>query len=272
MIFRMRIPPPPLSHFVENLWFYADLEVNHTKERLIPDGAMELIIDLSESPKKLYDSRDTARYTHFRRGWISGMHRQSIVIGAEPGSSMMGAHFRTGGAAPFFGFPISELSGLVVELDVIWKREILALRERLLETPGIEAKFNLLQEFLLRKAESRFEPDRTVSAALGTLRSWPVVSLKSLASQLGLSQKQMISRFDSRVGFTPKLMSRVFRFQRALLAVHGAKDAINWPELALDCGYYDQAHFIHEFQEFADITPAAYASRRTEHPNYIYLD
>ena len=67
----------------------------------------------------------------YRRCWISGMQRKYIVIGAEPGSSMMGVHFRTGGAAPFFGFPISELAGEVVELDLIWKREILALREQL---------------------------------------------------------------------------------------------------------------------------------------------
>jgi AraC-like DNA-binding protein len=273
MLVRLRTPSPPLSHFVENLWFYRDLEVNHTKERLIPDGAMELIIDLTESPKKLYSRRDPTRYTHYRRAWISGMHREFIVIGAECGSSMMGAHFRTGGAGPFFGFPLSELSGLVVELDLIWKREILALREQLLETPNIERKFALLERYLLGKAISRIATDDAVNAALGRLRTWPVVSLKGLASELGLSQKQMISRFDTRVGFTPKVVSRLFRFHRALLAVHGANGKpMDWSDLALESGYYDQAHFIHEFQEFAGVTPTVYAARRTEYPFYLYLD
>jgi len=273
MLFRLRTPPPPLSHFVENLWFYQDLEVNHSKERLLPDGAMELIIDLTESPKKLYSSRDTARYTHYRRCWISGMHREFLVIGAERGSSMLGARFRTGGAAPFFGFPLSELSGTVVELDLIWKREILALRERLLEAPSIDAKFQLLEGYLLRKAESRIEPDRAVHAALGRLRTWPVLSLKGLAAELGLSQKEMISRFDARVGFTPKVVSRLFRFQKALLAVHGAGNKpVDWSDLAVECGYYDQSHFIHEFQEFSGVTPTVYAAHRTEYPFYLYLD
>jgi hypothetical protein len=101
------------------------------------------------------------------------MQRQYIVIGAESGSSMMGVHFRTGGAAPFFGFPISELSGDVVELDLIWKREI-------------------------GKAQSRLEPDRTVAAALATLSSWPVITLRHVASHLGLSHKQLLARFDCR--------------------------------------------------------------------------
>ena len=273
MLFRMRTPRPPLSHFVENLWFYQDLEVDHCKERLIPDGAMELIIDLTDSPKKLYNRRNPSRYTRYRQAWISGMHREFIVIGAEPGSSMMGAHFRTGGAAPFFGFPLSELSGSVVELDLIWKREILALREHLLETASIEEKFDLLERFLMCKAESRIEPDYAVHAALSRLRTWPVLSLKGLAEELGLSQKQMISRFDASVGFTPKVVSRLFRFQKALLAVHGANGTpVDWPDLALEYGYYDQAHFIHEFQEFSGVTPTVYAANRTEYPFYLYLD
>jgi AraC-like DNA-binding protein len=273
MLYRMRTPGPPLSHFVENLWFFQDLETDHSKERLLPDGAMELIIDLTDSPKKLYSSRDPRRYIHFRHCWISGMQREFLVIGAEPGSSMMGVHFRTGGASPFFGFPLSELSGSVVELDLIWKREILALRELLLETPTVEGKFDLLESYLVRKAESRLEPDYAVHAALGRLRTWPVVSVKGLAAELGLSQKQMISRFDSRVGFTPKVVSRLFRFQKALLAVHGAnRKPVDWSDLALEHGYYDQAHFIHEFQEFSGVAPTVYAANRTQFPFYLYLD
>jgi hypothetical protein len=157
MLYRLRTPRPPLSYFVENLWFYRDLEVDHTKEKLLPDASVELIIDLGEGPKKLYDRRDLSRSIGYNRCWISGMQRQYIVIGAEAGGSMMGAHFRTGGAAPFFGFPISELSGNVVELDLIWKREILTLRERLLEAEDIEAKFDLLENYLLTRARSRLD-------------------------------------------------------------------------------------------------------------------
>ena len=51
MIFRQHIPGPPLSFFVENLWYYADLEVSHTREKLLPNGAIELILDLGEGPK-----------------------------------------------------------------------------------------------------------------------------------------------------------------------------------------------------------------------------
>jgi AraC-like DNA-binding protein len=271
MIFRLRVPRPPLSYFVENLWFYRDLEVDHCKEKLLPDAAVELIIDLGEGPKKLYDRRDTLRYAGYNRCWISGMQRQYILIGTERGASMMGAHFRTGGAAPFFGFPISELTGSVVELDLIWKREILSLREQLLEAASVEAKFDLLEAYLIEKAHSRLLPDNTVSAALATLQSWPVIPLRELASRLGVSHKQMIARFDCRVGLTPKVTSRVLRFRKSLAAAHGASEP-DWPDLAAGCGYYDQAHFIHEFQEFAGMTPSQYHRNRTIYPHYIPVD
>src|SRR5215472_7505784 len=272
MIYRLRVPGPPLSYFVENLWFYRDLDLGHTREKLLPDASMELIIDLGEGPKKLYDRDQQTRHANYNRCWISGMQRKYIVIGAETGSSMMGVHFRTGGAAPFFGFPISELSGEVVELDLIWKREILALRDQLLETPSIDGKFDLLQAYLVRKAQSRLEPDRTVSAALAALGSWPVVGLRDLSSHLGMSHKQLLARFDCRVGLTPKFTSRLIRFRRTLNAICEVPPSPDWADLAVDCGYYDQAHLIHEFQEFGSMTPAEYQRGHSEYPLYVHLD
>jgi AraC-like DNA-binding protein len=271
MIYRLRVPRPPLSYFVENLWFYRDLEVDHTKEKLLPDASVELIIDLGDGAKKLYDRRDTLKYAGYNRCWISGMQRRFLIIGAECGSSMMGAHFRTGGAAPFFGFPISELTGSVVELDLIWKREILSLRERLLEAESIEAKFDLLEAYLVAKAQSRLQPDRAVSTALETLQTWPALPLRELALRLGLSHKQMLARFDGRVGLTPKFTSRLFRFRKSLAAAHPASTP-DWSDIAAHCGYYDQAHFIHEFQEFAGMTPSEYHHNRTVYPHYIAVD
>jgi AraC-like DNA-binding protein len=200
------------------------------------------------------------------------LQRQYIVLGVQRGASMMGAHFRTGGAAPFFKFPISELAGTVVELDLIWKREILALREQLLEAPSPDQKFDLLESFLIARARPRLDPDHTVSAALGMLNNWPVLPLKELASRLGLTHKQMLARFDCRVGVTPKVASRIFRFQKAVSATAKMEAVPHWPDLAVDCGYYDQSHMIHEFQELAGLTPAEYHRNHTQFPLYVALD
>jgi AraC-like DNA-binding protein len=272
MIYRTRSPRPELAHFIETLWFYEDLEAGCAKQKLLPDASMELIIDLSEGAKKLYDNRDLNRYTTFNRCWVSGLQRQYIVLGVQHGSSMMGVHFRTGGAAPFFGFPISELSGIVVELDLIWRREILFVRDQLLEAKTPDQKFDLLESYLISKARERLQPDHTVAAALQQLRSWPVLSLRELASQIGLTHKQMLARFDCRVGVTPKLASRIFRFQKVVSATAKVKTEPDWADLAIACGYYDQPHMIHEFRELSGLTPTAYMQGRTEFPLYVALD
>jgi methylphosphotriester-DNA--protein-cysteine methyltransferase len=67
----------------------------------------------------------------------------------------------------------------------------------------------------------------------------------------------MIARFDCRVGLTPKFTSRILRFRKSLAAIHGGSEP-EWSGFAADHGYYDQAHLIHEFQEFASMTPSQY--------------
>jgi AraC-like DNA-binding protein len=271
VIFRRRQASGPLSKFIEFFWFYKDLAVTHSREKLLPNAAVELIIDLSPTPKRLYTREDSTRFTSFRRAWISGMQRQYLVLGPEPGSSMMGVHFYTGGAAPFFEFPASELTASVIELDLIWKQEVHALRDQLLEEPDISCKFDLLESYLFAKARHRLEGDHLVDVALRALRNWPILPLPQLASQIGVTQRQLISRFDCRVGCTPKFTSRLLRFRRALLAIHQSNTQ-DWADMSQRFGYYDQPHFIHEFQEFAGMSPAEYVRRRTESPEYVYLD
>jgi AraC-like DNA-binding protein len=56
------------------------------------------------------------------------------------------------------------------------------------------------------------------------------------------------------VGVTPKRYCRILRFQRALVGAHRGK-RVDWAQLAVECGYWDQAHFIHEFRLFSGLTP-----------------
>ena len=107
---------------------------------------------------------------------------------------MMGAHFRTGGTAPFFGFPISELTSHVVELDLIWKREIVSLREQLIEAKTVDGKFDLLEAYLIGRAHSPPGAGQDHHSGSGNAALWPVIPLRELASRLGVSHKQMIAR------------------------------------------------------------------------------
>jgi hypothetical protein len=132
MIFCRHIPKPPLAQHIAWLWFYEGLNPAHRREHVLPDGTFEFIVDLCHEPRKLFRRRPPRDYQSFRRGWLSGTHSEYIVIDALPNSSMIGAHFKPGGAAPFLGIPAQEVADAVVQMDEIWGQSALELREQLL--------------------------------------------------------------------------------------------------------------------------------------------
>jgi len=93
----------------------------------------------------------------------------------------------------------------------------------------------------------------------------------AVAGQIGLSSRRFAELFRREVGLTPKVFFRVRRFQRVLETVHRTRD-VDWCRVALDCGYYDQAHFIHDFRTFSGLTPGEYYAAATPHLNHVPLD
>ncbi|MFN4254205.1 MAG: DUF6597 domain-containing transcriptional factor [Saprospiraceae bacterium] len=102
MLLRIHFPAPPLAQFVESMVFYEGLPPGHSVERLLPDGAAHLLIELADKPQFVFDNETllaTQRCTH---SWVSGMHTDFLSISAEPRSSMFVVRFRPTGDAPVF--------------------------------------------------------------------------------------------------------------------------------------------------------------------------
>jgi AraC-like DNA-binding protein len=93
------------------------------------------------------------------------------------------------------------------------------------------------------------------------------VSIGSLSSYLGWSRRRLIERFKEDVGLAPKVFARVLRFHRAVEALK-ARQAPRLSDVALDCGYYDQAHFDRDFRVFAGVTPTELLSTLGSHGGF----
>ena len=85
---------------------------------------------------------------------------------------------------------------------------------------------------------------------------------------IGLSPRRFIQVFSAEVGLTPKLFCRIRRFQRVVRHI-AKEERVEWADVAADCGYFDQAHFIHDFRAFSGINPTTYLAQRTEHLNHV---
>ncbi len=199
--------------------------------------------------------------------------------------TVAGIHFKPGGAFPFLGPPACELHNRLVSLDDLWGPLARQFRERLLEaqrrapflaspskSPAAEAIFDVMEQVLLARAAGRFACHPAVAFALREFRAAPRErTIGAVTGQLGLSARRFIQVFSAEVGLNPKLFCRVRRFQRALRHADRGR-RIAWAALAADCGYFDQAHLIHDFRAFSGISPSAYAAQRTEHLNHVPLD
>ncbi len=270
MLHKLHFPTAPLSRFVENIWYYESYDPTHTREKILPDGAIELIIDLGDRPQRIYEDEGSLHFRPCKKAWISGERTKYIVIGVQ-GGSMIGVRFRPGGAYPFFRFPISELSDSVIELDLIWGSLVEEIRDQLLEIPAPEEKLRRFEELLLQRVQRPLEPNRLISYAVQQLQQSPqFIAIRDLAGTIGITQKHLISQFERIVGLRPKVFARVCKFQKVLNLIE-AQSRIEWAAVAYECGYYDQAHFIKEFQNFSGVNPSSYLTQRGEYLNFVPL-
>jgi AraC-like DNA-binding protein len=264
-----RAPPQStaLAPFVEALWYFEG-EFPHTRERMLPSGTMQLLVNLHEDELRSYHGDACDRLERTRGAHLSGAYGHPFGIDTAEQRAILGVSFRPGGAYPFFRAPASATCELGVELDLLWGREGALLRERLLEQKSIAAKLQLLEAILLAQVTRTLAPDPTLAFAIAALEHGRTVA--DVVTRLGLTPKRFMRRFSEQVGLTPKRYARVRRFHRLLRALPLGAD-IDWAALACAHGYFDQAHLIHDFRRFAGTTPGAYRPRTEAEREHVPL-
>jgi len=270
---RIYIPQPPLSDFVECFWLLAPSCFHKTlrkrngegftqpvKERALPTGTVELVISLKEDKLRVFDRQNTD--LSFRDAMICGPHSEFFVIDSARDVSTLGVHFKPGGAFPFLKLPAGELHNTHVSLDTLWGTKAAELHDRLLEARTAEARFRILEHYLMAQVRRSLAQHPAVAFALKEFQTVPHErTISEVANQIGLSQRRFIEVFRDEVGLTPKRFCRVQRFQEVLRLIW-KEQRVEWVDVALACGYYNQAHFINDFQAFSGLNPTAYVLQR----------
>ena len=269
MQFCHRVPASPLDSFIESIWVYQNDPRPHALERVMPTGTAQLIVNLKEDQTRLYDPESPYRSVSTSGSVLSGVHTRFQVIDTSEQDYVAGVAFKPAGTVPFFRVPAHEASDADVPLESLWgSRRAANLRERLLECRTIEAALDSF-EAVLREIWRPPGPHPAVAYAIGAFDRTPsTTNVARVTDTIGLSAKRFIERFKCEVGVTPKRYCRIRRFQRALTLSHHDR-RVDWTRVAMDCGYFDQAHFIHDFRSFAGITPTVYKSARTSFQNHV---
>jgi AraC-like DNA-binding protein len=269
MLFCHRVPSPPLDAFVESIWLCRQEPAPRALQRVLPSGAGQLIINLKEDQTREYDPDHGFQCITAAGTILSGARSHYSLIDTAEQEDVAGVAFKPGGAAAFVRVPAHETCDESIPLELLWgPRRTADLRERLLANSSPDATLTTIEN-ALREACIRPGPHPAVALALSAFDQSPhTATIAAVTGMIGLSAKRFIERFKTDVGMTPKRYCRVRRFQRALARAHRG-DRVNWAQVALDCGYFDQAHFIHDFRSFAGVTPTGYQAARTPFQNHV---
>jgi AraC-like DNA-binding protein len=265
-------PAAPLDRFIRMLWYASAPNLAHAHERILPTGCVQVILNLERD--FLHDCPEGEAERRMPPSLIVGARSIYESVNTADMADLIGIVFEPAGFAPFAGDAVDLFSNRSVYLDDVWGGPARALRNRLLESTSAHRKFRCLEEFLLaRFAGDRIRHDSsrraTVEFALNTLRRAPAVATVSeVARSTGWSERRFSQVFREEVGFSPKVWTRIQRFQRAVRQLHAGTD-LPWAELALDCGYYDQSHFANEFKAFSGVDATYYSTSRARWTNHI---
>jgi AraC-like DNA-binding protein len=270
MLYIDRVPAPPLDRFISSIWYCQSEPRPFSLERVLPSGAAQLIVNLKEDRTRMYRP-ETGTISVSCGTVLSGISTRYGVIDTAEQECVAGVCFRPGGTAPFFPMPAYHLRDAGVPLEFLWDRGRAArLREQVLAAASPTAKLDTLERNMA-EAWTACACDSAVEFALDAFAHRPqAANIAAVADSIGLSPKRLVERFKTAVGVAPKRYCRILRFQRALQCAERGRE-VDWTRIAMDCGYYDQAHFIHDFRSFAGITPTGYDSGRTQFRNHVHF-
>lgn len=262
-----RAPRPPLEGLVHDIYYLAG-SPPYARLTLPAAPAPLLIVNLG-APFHIRAGTEIEA-TEYADGCVVSTPTRAWHFGYPSPSRSVGVHLMPWGLAPFLPMTAAELCDKPAAIEQVWGRAATtALHDQLAAAHEPHLMLTLLEEALVRQLREPPGLDlvRRVSTAIAATGG--TVAIGDLGAANGVSSTYLARIFKEIIGITPKRLARVHRFATTVLAIDPAQP-IDWADVAARAGYFDQAHFSHEFREFTGFTPGRYVEVRRrfqrEHP------
>ena len=254
--FREYAIPPLLAPFVKSIWSMESCRVHRIpRERILPDGCVELVMHFRDPFRNYFADGRTNRQSE---SFVVGQMKHFLEIEPTGEAGFMAVRFRPQGAYLFFRPPMSEVADSAVPLSEVWNDRANEYTERVALAREMMTRLRIIESMLLEAMHANERRDHAVERGVQLIQNCAEPrSVKELASIIGLSNRQLARRFQNAIGMTPKEFVGVTRFIRAARRLRTRVDT-TLTETAHECGYFDQAHFNHDFREFAGLTPGEF--------------
>jgi AraC-like DNA-binding protein len=267
VIYLEHTPAAPLNRCIRTLWYARVLDAPHSRERVLPTGRVQIILNLDRD--FLLDCREGSPACPTPPSQIVGGRSTYEIIDTSDMADLIGIVFEPGGFAPFVSDAVDLFSNRSVNLEDMWGAPARNLRDHLRELSTPVGRIRCLEAFLLDRFAGRLTRNRVIDFALSSFQQAPgFAKVREVAKSTGWSERRFSQVFREEVGFSPKAWTRILRFRRAVQLLHAGVD-LPWAEMALDCGYYDQSHFANEFRAFSGIDATTYSALRSHWAHHV---
>lgn len=240
--YREFAPPPSLANYLLCTWQQSTSAKTVPHHHLVlPDGCIDIV------------------WVHDRPPFIAGPATRPEIATLPERSLIFGARLRPGLAPSLLGVPADELLNLDVPLSQVSPHLANGLHEAVTEERSIAGRLQAIERLLTAGLPQAKPADVLVLAAIRWLANHPDGSVDQLSRSLGISSRQLHRRFCTAVGYGPKTLQGILRFQRLLTLAHTQPRSLL--DLALEAGYADQPHMTREVTRLAGRTPSALLAR-----------
>ncbi|CAG5000943.1 hypothetical protein DYBT9275_02563 [Dyadobacter sp. CECT 9275] len=245
---------PQLQPYVRSICtMECDGEADWSQVRVLPDACVELFLNYTDTPIAMIAGQ------LYRRSIISCRISRPAEVQMRKGSGCLAICFHPGMAYPFVQMPMYLFKDTTVNFFDIGNNMATELEEKLADLPDHEKRISMVQEFLLAQLKYGRQ-DLQVTYCLNQVQhSHRAVTVSKLAAETGLSQRQLVRKFQQSVGLSPKEYLGVCRFINSLQYLE-KYPCVSLTEVAYLSGYYDQAHFIRDYKHYAGCSPGKVAT------------
>ena len=252
-------PPIELASWIKLFWVFESRSNDPVPETIVADGFPELIIHF-RSPFAEVD-----RAGHLLRQPVAiacGQLTGPLVLHSSLDAGMIGIRFQPSGMAPFLSTPMQALTDARVPATDLFA-DVDQLMDEVVESSNDAQRIAACNRFLLRS----IDPDREnicVRRALESImHARGSISVESLSTLVGMSRRSLELAFQREVGTSPKMYCRITRFRHLYDAVSENSPSVDWVQVALDSGFFDQSHLIRDFRRFAGASPISFLADQT---------
>lgn len=243
-IYREYSPIRELQPYIACYW--TSKTINATNEvitsRVIPDGCMDIVFDIGEINKG-------------KCGSVCGLMTKFSEEEVKGISEFLGVRFWPGGIIPFLKISANDFTDKLVSLDDILGKLAFEISERLYSAETLSQRLMIIEGVLVKLLlKAGVANELMIRALYEIYRHKAIISINNLSQEMSISQRQLSRKFQNWIGTNPKTFINIVRFQNIIKQLNESTN-INFQDVVLENGYYDQAHFIKDFKNFYGKTP-----------------